>query len=166
MVFCYFIVLSLVLGSAFLYRRAVPFAACMVGGVAVSLFLERASLSHLLVYLDTVTAWAIILLALREWKAGFAACAYLAVGKVIIVHLGFNAMAHLSGGWWSPVGEIIQLPYMWSLNFNFLAMAVCLHWGMNVRSIVGVLSKGIGRVFGSSPRRHYACSPLVQKVGP
>jgi len=147
----YFVCLGLALCLA-LFRSG-RFAAVLLASWAVIFALERGGLGVIMPYLDGLTFYALLLLTLGSPNRRYIVCTQLAALKLLL-HMVFNGVAYATGGWWTELGQALALAYMWSLNADFLAMAVSLIWGMNVRSVVGMFLAGYRSLFGVPARFH------------
>lgn len=163
MLAAYFAVLTVFLVWGISLESSRRFSAVLCSGWAATFGLEVFGLAPIMPYLDGLIFYALLLLALKKPERRFILCAQLATAKVG-VHMAFNAVAYATGGWWTELGSGLGVAYMWSLNAVFLAMAVSLLWGTNVRSVVGVLLASARRVLGVPPRYHHARYPAGEEA--
>lgn len=131
MIDAYFIVLGLALAAGFLERSTRLFAMTLAVEWASLFLMGMYGVGELMPYADAVTFWALFwLLSRTARKEGSVSkaiewCVHLSVAKLGL-HLAFNFIAIIDGGWWGGAGVLLQGSYMWSLNIVFLSMALVL----------------------------------------
>ncbi len=98
---------------------------------AVLFMMDRVGVGEMMPYADAATFWALFWLLSRKARLdgwvpkSIEWCVHLSVAK-LAVHMAFNFIAIIDGGWWSGAGILLQGPYMWSLNIVFLSMVLSL----------------------------------------